>query len=116
MSEDDMDGLIEKINSFGTKNEQDIYLQSRIELPIPKDTSKRTDDPAKAEPKTISCKYFVEIGTDKRIVCKTAFLSLYVITGKRCRRLTELKKQNKTRSERQSSGFKEQCYSWRELH
>lgn len=95
MSEDDLDGLIEKINSFGTKNEQDIYLQSRIELFTPKDTSKRTNDPAKAKPKSFSCKYFVEIGTEKRNVCKSAFLSLYGITVKRCRRLTELKKQNK---------------------
>ncbi|CAH2101366.1 unnamed protein product [Euphydryas editha] len=81
MSEDDINGLIEKINSFETKNEQDIYLQSRIELFIPKDTSKRTDGPAKAKPKTVSCKDFVKIGMENRKICKSAFLSLYGVRG-----------------------------------
>ncbi|GBP40878.1 hypothetical protein EVAR_88939_1 [Eumeta japonica] len=35
LSEDDKSGLIEQINSFGTKDEQDIYLQSMIELFTP---------------------------------------------------------------------------------
>ncbi|OWR41893.1 hypothetical protein KGM_209331 [Danaus plexippus plexippus] len=95
MSEDDMDSLIERINSFRTKNEQDIYLQGMIELFVPKDTSKRTEDQTKTKPKTISCKYFVDIGTERKKVCKSAFVSLHGITVKRCRRLAELKKQNK---------------------
>lgn len=90
-----MDGLIKQINSYGTKNEQDIYLQSMIELFIPKDTSKRANDLANTKHKTVSCKYYVEIRTGKKKVCKSAFISLHGITVKRCRRLTELKKENK---------------------
>lgn len=90
-----MDDLIKQINSYGMKNEQDIRLQSMIELFIPKDTSKWANNLANTKHKTVSCKYYVKMGIAKKKVCKSAFISLYGITVKRCRRLTELKGENK---------------------
>lgn len=98
-----MKGIIIRVNDFGTKDEQDVCLQSLLEAYPVKDTSKRQAG-STVKPKSHSYKYFVEIEGSKVIVCKTAFLSMHGVTDKRIKRLRHLKILNKNPDDLRGKG------------
>lgn len=92
ISADSMMELYSKFLSFGTKNEQDAFLQSQIEVkPIARKRPRLSeDDDAKKKPKDHTYKYSVSSSVGRIQVCKSAFLSVYGISDDRVRRLRDL--------------------------
>lgn len=82
-------------NQMKNKDEQDIYIQCLMELHSVQRKRSRLEictEPAK--PKSVQVKYFVTYQTKKQMICKSAFLSVFDITKKRCERLIFLSKNN----------------------
>lgn len=95
--------ILNRINEFLTKDEQDIYLQALIDILPVKDKSKRQAIDMigkKPKPKTYSFKYYIEIDGNKKMICKKAFLNLHGVTDKRVKRLRLLKIANKSPHDR----------------
>lgn len=79
------------------KDEQDSYIQRLMELQSVQRKRSRLEMCAEqAKPKSVSIKYFVTYQTKKQLVCKSAFLSVFGITKKRCERLIFLSKNNQS--------------------
>lgn len=87
LTQDDLAFCINKINSFQTKNEQDIFIQQLIEKKPVKTHRPRKEG---AIPRDYAFKYFIVIQTKKMVVCKKAFISIFGITENRVRRLSNL--------------------------
>lgn len=86
------------MNSFQTKNEQDIFLQHLIEKKLVK-----SHQPSKkgATPRDYAFKYYVLTQNDKQIICKKAFISIIGFTENSLRRLSELLRQSQTPPDKQ---------------
>jgi hypothetical protein len=79
--------MINFINKFAKKNEQDIYLQGLIESkPVQNITNRNAPEELnKHEADTYS--YYVNTDVEKKEICKKAFISLHGLTLKRVYRL-----------------------------
>lgn len=87
--------ILNRINDFNTKDEQDTYLQAFFDSTYVKDTSKR-QIVENSKPKIYSYKYFIEIDGSRKQVCKKAFLSLHGVTDNRIKSLQLLKVSGKS--------------------
>lgn len=85
--EDDQINVLTQFNTFKSKDEQDIFLQTLIEK-----HDKKAYRPRKDDPKSRQCcfKYFVLKQGSKINVCKQAYISLHGISLGRVRRLCDL--------------------------
>lgn len=57
-----------------------MHVLWMIDVFIPKETSKRANNIENPKHKTVFCKYYVEICTRKKEVCKSAFISSHGIS------------------------------------
>lgn len=97
------EAMIEKMNAFTNKNEQDIFLQGLIEVRHPKNCKKRmseTDLQTKSKSKVRRIKlnvfeYHIEFN-NRQAVCRVAFQSFFGVTKKRVERICSLKSQNRS--------------------
>lgn len=95
--------MIEKLNNFKSKNEQDIFLQGLIDVGKPSNCKKRMSDveldskskSKKHKFKTNIFSYRIEYN-NRQNVCRAAFQSFYGISKKRVERLSTLKSQNRS--------------------
>ncbi|XP_050314378.1 uncharacterized protein LOC126748889 [Anthonomus grandis grandis] len=76
--------IMNKFRSFSTKNEQDIYLQGLL---VSNNIKNRRPRKEEAKQRSSSFEYFVLVNTERRKVCKKAFLSLHGISSKLVQRL-----------------------------
>lgn len=93
LAPDDFAYCIKKMNTFLSKNEQDIFLQQLIEKEIVKCHRPRKEG---AVPRQHSFKYYIVTSSEKKGVCKKAFTSVWGITENRVRRLCSLLQQSQT--------------------
>ena len=85
--------LYSKFLSFGTKNEQDAYLQSLIEAcSISRKRPRLSEENINSisKPKGHTYKYWLSSSAGRVQVCKSAFLSVYGVSDDRLRRLRDL--------------------------
>lgn len=87
LTQDDLAFCISKVNSFQTKNEQDIFLQQLIEKKAVKTHRPRKEG---AVPRDYAFRYFIVTKSKNKVVCKKAFISIFGITENRVRRLCDL--------------------------
>lgn len=87
ISEAERIGVFNKVYSFNKKNEQDLYLQSLIEIQDIKRKRPRNEDPKE---RSSNFTYNVSVFNRRVAVCKKAYVSLHGITENRVRRLCNL--------------------------
>ncbi|XP_039275957.1 uncharacterized protein LOC111056390 [Nilaparvata lugens] len=85
--------ILQRILNLPSKNEQDLFIQSLIEIHDVKQRRPRKDDSARTVDKMYT--YFVMVGNQRTPVCYKAFLSLLSISDKRVKRLRSLAKEGK---------------------
>ncbi|XP_050298633.1 LOW QUALITY PROTEIN: uncharacterized protein LOC126737679 [Anthonomus grandis grandis] len=93
-SDADRLAIFQQFYTLSSKNEQDIFLQSLVDMMEVKQRRPRPGD--KNIPKLKSFKYYSFKGSSKVEICVTAFLNLYAITYKRIRRINTLSSQGKS--------------------
>ena len=97
--------LYTKFIDFQTKNEQDGFLQSLIELkPVAKKKPINDKEVGRKKPKGQSYVYWLSGSEGKIQVCKTAFQSVFGISSDRIRRLCNLLKEGKSPQDKRGKG------------
>ena len=86
--------IIDIVNQFANKDEQDIYLQGLIESKPVQNTRNRKAPEDSSKHKSHSYTYYVNIEVERKEVYKKAFISLHGITLRRVYRLSKLKSEN----------------------
>lgn len=98
----DQDELLSKFRQFGTKNEQDAFLQSLIRvLPI----KRRKQNPITGVHRDHSFEYLVSSSSGVTKVCKKAFISFFAVTDDRIRRLCNLLVAGKSPIDKRGQGI-----------
>lgn len=82
--------IFDRLRSFDTKNEQDVFLQSLISSQDVKKHRPRKQGEAARTPHEKSFNYYVMVGDYREQVCVKAFQSLFGIKISRIRRLRNL--------------------------
>lgn len=78
-----------------TKTEQDIYIQSLMEIcPVERERSRPGSSSEK--PRNFNVKYHIVHNGTRKKICKKAFLKTYGYTPKQCYRLSHLLQVNET--------------------
>lgn len=94
ISENDRQEIFNKFYSFGTKNEQDAYLQALIGIvPVQRKRPRNNDNSKPHESYYI---YSITCSSFRHQVCKTAFMNLHGIGKDRVYRLCLLLKEGKS--------------------
>lgn len=93
LTQDNLTFCINTINSFQSKNEQDIFIQQLIEKKPVKTHRLRKEG---AIPRDYAFRYFINTQSKKIVVCKKAFISIFGITENRVRRLSHLTVRSET--------------------
>lgn len=101
-TENELKSILDRNSNFQTKNEQDLHLQSLIDVysvrkrrsrfksPTPTDGGQANEEssrPSHSVQHTRSYKFHVMVGEERKQVCKQAFLSINAVGEKRIRRL-----------------------------
>lgn len=93
ISEEDQSHILTTFLNLQTKDEQDLYLQSLIDVEEIKRRRPRKDEP---RVNSKAFKYHTLVGSSRVEVCFKAFLSLFSISKKRVERLRALKLSGQT--------------------
>ncbi|XP_072399201.1 uncharacterized protein [Diabrotica undecimpunctata] len=94
-TEKDMIEIFAKLHNMTTKTEQDIYIQSVMEVSqIARERPRSSSSTAK--PKAFSVIYYVVHNGKRTKVCKNGFMKTYGYTAKQCYRLSHLLQLNET--------------------
>ncbi|XP_046684818.1 uncharacterized protein LOC124370567 [Homalodisca vitripennis] len=88
VTEEDQVDVLNHFLNLNTKDQQDLFLQSLIDVNDIKHRRPRTED---ARTNCAAFTYHVMVGTDRVQVCFKAFLSLHSVTKKRVERIRALK-------------------------
>ncbi|XP_063229450.1 uncharacterized protein LOC134534793 [Bacillus rossius redtenbacheri] len=88
ISDDEAIDVLRRLHDLPTKNQQDTFIQSLIDIHDVDRRRPRKKEGARIVDKVY--KYYVIIGHVKREVCYKAFLSLFAITDKRVKRIRKL--------------------------
>lgn len=101
-TEDNMLEVFNSLHSLSSKTEQDIYIQSLMELePIAR---KRPRSAGESKPKAFNVKYCILLNGVRSRVCKKAFIQTYNYTKNQIERLSHLLQQNKTPEDKRGKG------------
>lgn len=88
ISEDEQEDILVRLHNLKSKDEQDIFIQSLIDVHDVQRRRPRKGDASRIVDKVF--KYHVIVGNNKQEVCYKAFLSLLAVTDKRVKRLRKL--------------------------
>ncbi|XP_069687193.1 uncharacterized protein [Periplaneta americana] len=114
LSNEDFNHAITTMNSFDTKDEQDLHLQRLIELQKIKSRRPRSENGILR--KGSYKYYFIKSDSSKTEVCKKAFVSLYGIGKKQVERLCNLLYEGKSPKDRRGSNEKANTIPGEILH
>ncbi|XP_069690272.1 uncharacterized protein [Periplaneta americana] len=114
LSKEDFNHAITTMNSFDTKDEQDLHLQRLIELQKIKSRRPRSENGILR--KGSYKHYFIKSDSSKTEVCKKAFVSLYGIGKKQVERLCNLLYEGKSPKDRRGSNEKANTIPGEILH
>lgn len=88
ISPENREEILTRLYSMTSKNQQDSFLQSLIEvLKVQRHRPRKIENP---RVNSFSFQYFVYVGEFKKLVCLKAFLSLHSVSMKRIKRLRDL--------------------------
>lgn len=88
---------------FGTKNEQDVYLQSLLEV---REVARRRKRKEQGKDRTHSFIHYALKGSVKIKICLNAYLSLHAVSVKRVKRLKKLLIDNLTPQDKRGKNLK----------
>lgn len=96
INEEERIEIYAKFVSFGTKNEQDAYIQSQISVcAVARRRQRKPQEESSQPPKGTMYVYEITTCSGKYRVCKKAFIRIHGITAQRVRRLCSLLSQGK---------------------
>lgn len=94
-TEDDLIDVFTHLHNLESKTEQDIYIQSLMEV-YPVERERPRPESSTSKPKSFSVKYHILHDGTRTPVCKKAFMTTYGYTSKQCYRLSHLLQLNET--------------------
>ncbi|CAH1110609.1 unnamed protein product [Psylliodes chrysocephalus] len=80
----------ERFYNIATKDEQDLYLQGLVHVSSIKTRRPRVQQFRENNKRNSSFKYYVLIATERKMICKKSFLSVYLISNKRLQSIQQL--------------------------
>ncbi|XP_050528134.1 uncharacterized protein LOC126898238 [Daktulosphaira vitifoliae] len=102
-TEDNMLQIFNHLYSFNSKTEQDIYIQSLMELePIARPRPRSYGE--KSKPKAFNVKYSIQLNGVRTVVYKKSFMQTYSYSKNQLERLSHLLQKNKTPEDKRGKG------------
>ena len=92
---DDMVAIFTKLHDMETKTQQDVYLQSLMEV-SPVNRPRSRPGSSSTKPKSVVVKYHIMHNGVRTKICKNGFMKSYGCTSKQCYRLSHLLQLSKT--------------------
>lgn len=101
-TEEDMMKIFTKLYNMQTKTEQDIYIQSLMEI-CPIERERPRPEASSRKPRNFNVRYHVVHNGIRTQVCKEGFLQTYGYTSKQCTRLANLLQRNETPTDKRGT-------------